>query len=408
MSRRRPTLIAAVALALLGLAGPAQGLAWANGPKLAMGFSSHRPRPTPTPTPAPTPTPGPTPWQVVASPSPDPLNNTLSAVAAISATDVWAVGQTGVSTLAEHWNGSAWTVVPTPNGATTGVAQNALLAVAAISSSDVWAVGYSIGASYATLAIHWDGSSWSLIPTPSPATREFIDGPILDSITAVSSTDVWAVGGQLTGHYESPAVIEHWDGRAWSLVSAGALDSVQCLCSLSWVAGRAANDVWAGGVALLHWDGTAWSQAAAAAGQGETAASASSTSNVWAVGSFSTCVSEGGCFSGPTADRFDGSAWSSHPPANPSGTEALRGVVALGPADVWAVGQSALAARTLAEHWDGSTWTVVATPNVGPVTNGINILNAVAGASGVDLWAVGTYDDADGASHTLIERYAGR
>jgi hypothetical protein len=390
----------------LTIVGPAQALASTSGADAAGGSAPAKPRPTPTPTPRPTPTPSPAPapWRLVTSPNPDQFNNVLSAVAAVASNDVWAVGQTGVSTLAEHWNGSSWTVVPTPNPATTGAAQNALLAVAAVSGTDVWAVGYSITDSYATLAMHWDGSRWSLVPTPNPPARDFNSGPILTAITAISSTDVWAVGGQLFGQYESPAVIEHWNGSAWSLVSAGALDNVQCVCSLSWVAGRAANDVWAGGLPLLHWDGTAWSQVTGA-GQQQTAASASSTSNVWAVGSFRVCGGETGCFGGPTSDRFDGSSWSNTVPANPSGTEALDGVAAFAPGDVWAVGFSGAVSRTLAEHWTGSAWSVVPTANANLA--GTNVLRAVAGASSTDLWAVGSYLDGAGDTLTLVEHYTG-
>jgi len=214
------------------------------------------------------------------------------------------------------------------------------------------------------------------------------------------------VGGQLTAQYESPAVIEHWDGSAWSLVSAGALDDVACVCSLSWLAGKATNDVWAGGLPLLHWDGSAWSEVTGA-GQQETAASASDTSNVWAVGSFRSCPSEGGCFGGPTSDRFDGARWGSVVPANPSGTEVLDGVVAFAPGDVWAVGYSGLLARTLAEHWNGSTWTIVPTSDVSVAANSTNVLRAVAGARNVDLWAVGFHSDGAGHTLTLVEHYTG-
>jgi hypothetical protein len=43
-------------------------------------------------------------------------------------------------TLIEHWNGSAWTIVPSPN---VGSGNNSLAAVAARSANDVWAVGYA-------------------------------------------------------------------------------------------------------------------------------------------------------------------------------------------------------------------------------------------------------------------------
>ena len=74
-------------------------------------------------------------WTVVSSPSGGQLNG----VASVSAHDVWAVGQTlAPGTLAEHWGGTAWSVVPTPNPVP---GSDRLSAVAAVSTSDVWAVG---------------------------------------------------------------------------------------------------------------------------------------------------------------------------------------------------------------------------------------------------------------------------
>src|SRR5260221_12429446 len=82
-------------------------------------------------------------WSVVPSPSPGVEGNVLPAVASVSANDVWAVGEatdaTGRQlTLTEHWNGTAWSVVASPN---VGSANNTLLAVAAVSTTEVWAVG---------------------------------------------------------------------------------------------------------------------------------------------------------------------------------------------------------------------------------------------------------------------------
>src|SRR5262249_3277955 len=83
-------------------------------------------------------------WRAVKSPNARAGNNTLRAVSAVSSKDVWAVGflqAAGGSprlTLTEHWNGHRWRVVPSPS---PGGADNILLAVAAVSATDVWAVG---------------------------------------------------------------------------------------------------------------------------------------------------------------------------------------------------------------------------------------------------------------------------
>ena len=64
-------------------------------------------------------------------------------------------------------------------------------------------------------------------------------------------------------------------------------------------------------------------------------------------------------------------------------------------------------ARTLAEHRNGSTWTVVPTADGDPASGGTNVLRAVAGVSSGDLWAVGSYLDAGGHTLTLVERFTG-
>jgi len=58
-------------------------------------------------------------WTGTQPPSPGAAGNELFGVAALSACDAWAVGDDltsngGRQTLTEHWNGSSWTVLPSP------------------------------------------------------------------------------------------------------------------------------------------------------------------------------------------------------------------------------------------------------------------------------------------------------
>ena len=103
----------------------------------------------------------------------------LSGVAAVSTNDVWAVGYHGdpyynpIQTLIEHWNGTAWSVVASPN---EGTNNNELHGVAAVSPNDVWAVGFytdSSGAHGQTLVEHWNGSAWSVVPSPNRGTGNY-------------------------------------------------------------------------------------------------------------------------------------------------------------------------------------------------------------------------------------------
>src|SRR6266700_8135751 len=83
-------------------------------------------------------------WQIIASPNGPRQVNELHGVSALAEDDVWAVGvsynteRTLGPTLIEHWNGSRWSVVPSPNPSSS---VNRLNAVALVSPNDGWAVG---------------------------------------------------------------------------------------------------------------------------------------------------------------------------------------------------------------------------------------------------------------------------
>ena len=108
--------------------------------------------------------------------------------------------------MIEQWNGSAWSLVPAPD---TGQAFDQLTGVQCLAADDCWAVGnagptqqnpnflpiFPAAAGDQGLVEHWDGSSWSLIPSvaePSP------NGGYLNGVTCVSSTDCWASGATTT------------------------------------------------------------------------------------------------------------------------------------------------------------------------------------------------------------------
>ena len=159
-------------------------------------------------------------WSEVASHAGS--SDRLSGVAAVSATDAWAVGSGigsyGWQTLIEHWNGTQWTAVargPHPGGFTDG-----LHGVAASSANDVWAVGTAYGPTPSSpdkpIIEHWNGSQWSIVTLSLPGV-----GADLNSIVVVSESSIWAVG-----NYESEpgepgptfTLIEHWNGSTWSVV----------------------------------------------------------------------------------------------------------------------------------------------------------------------------------------------
>ncbi len=156
-------------------------------------------------------------WHLVPNPNPHPAAPDTESLAwrpsaaPTSGPSGWSPTGSSAKTLIEHWDGSLWTIVPSPNPATSAAG---LLAVAAISADDVWAVGgagSSVYLSDQTLVEHWDGRQWSIIPSPNPSA----DGNGLRSVAAAGSDEVWAVGFR-GRHGSSQTLIERWDGQQWT------------------------------------------------------------------------------------------------------------------------------------------------------------------------------------------------
>ena len=137
-------------------------------------------------------------WRYM-SPPPASESGGLSAVAAITPTDVW-VGRTGVEVLGTaaivHWDGRAWTSWLEDEAVT-------IEDFAVLSASDVWAVGRRNGISLSTdrpVTFHWDGVRWSEVPVEEPG------GFDLQAVGA-GRGHIWAAG----------STVQRWDGRAWRL-----------------------------------------------------------------------------------------------------------------------------------------------------------------------------------------------
>ncbi len=189
-------------------------------------------------------------WSIVKSPNPPAASNRLTGVACSRAWGCMAVGQSGgsmnlhVRTLAERWNRSRWVIVksPTPRGAIYSV----LSSISCTRRSDCVAVGeYLPGGQRQSqnhpLIEHWNGSVWTLMPSPQPP-RSIAS--YLSAVSCRSASDCAAVGtvryphrkGSSYGGPREYTFIERWDGSAWSIVKspnpsgppADGLDGIAC------------------------------------------------------------------------------------------------------------------------------------------------------------------------------------
>src|SRR5262249_22596063 len=111
--------------------------------------------------------------------------------------------------LAERWDGTTWSIQPTPNPPSPG--GGTLNWVACPSLSACTAVGAAVdpsSAPLATLAERWNGTRWSIQPTPNPAGGQ---GPRLEGVACPSPSACTAVGGS----FANASLAERWNGTKW-------------------------------------------------------------------------------------------------------------------------------------------------------------------------------------------------
>lgn len=351
-----------------------------------------------------------TPWTPVTPAPPVPADFTsvgLFDVTAASPADIWAVGGgwTDVEApLIVHWTGAGWGEVTPPSAPNL---QYMFAAVDAVSANDVWAVGNgepspSPGFAPIPVIAHYDGRAWSMVPPPAPPSSSSYT---LIGVDMLSATDGWAVGwrqGPLTDPPQPLAL--RWRNGRWVAVSMPRIAGAR----LAQVSARSANDVWAVGAVgddglLVHFDGTRWTSTIVPHGDapdsftGLRSVTAVSADDVWAVGS--TCVLPGGDFSlcQPLVMHLSGGVWRVVSSAGDGGTN-LQDVVAVAPDDVWVVGYDLVPGgqeSNHVEHWDGQRFTTVPASAGGIVTRGqlASALEGVTRPPGTtEVWAVGWQD----------------
>lgn len=348
--------------------------------------------------------------------------NQLDGVAVLSACNVWVAGFTdddtvGRRTLIEHWNGSAWTVVPTPHPG----GRSLLTSIRAISPVSIWAAGEfddgpNPGLTDKPLILHYNGHTWTKVGTPS------ID-PAGDSglnwVRPVTATDIWAVGSDFSNVHApvTKAIILHSAGTAWQRSRLPKLAAPNS--ELFGVAGNSARDAWAVGdtfskailgpihvsragahslggdrhTLILRWNGTAWKPVKSPSPAPDSTLSAVGTvgpASAWAVGFTEARDGSGKAL----ALRWNGHAWTTVPtPAGPRGAlRELNGVYAISARNAWAVGGDIAPGFTgeqaIVLHWNGAKWLRVTVPGAGPDTQ--TGLGAVAASSAANVWAVGS------------------
>ena len=350
----------------------------------------------------------------------------LLAASATSASDVWGVGfgqaiaANGIDLVHAsvlHFNGSSWTRVPAPvDGDNDAFSNVQFTGVTAITPTNAWLVGsHNVDGLIEPLIKHWNGVSWSAFPSPS-----FPQGSaLLNAVAHTSATDLWAVGWY-PGFFIDP-LLEHFDGHTWTQVFVPEFAGDAYL--LQGVSADSPNDVWVVGsesqgdgapptvTRVYHFDGARWRQVPSPnvfpAGGGSDQLNgvvALSPTDVWAVGTVT--ANSGG--SQTLIEHYDGTSWKVVPSPNPAPDSELSAVTAVSPRDIYAVGfQRTSVTRTLVMHWNGSTWSVLPSPS--PTVRSVPVDDLLFGATSLgdgNVWAVGVGTDADPLSDPSLVLHA--
>ncbi|HSE67061.1 MAG TPA: S8 family serine peptidase, partial [Gemmatimonadales bacterium] len=353
-------------------------------------------------------------WSTQTTPNPTPkTENSLADVACPSSTKCLAAGndEYRAKEMLQAWNGSEWKIV---NNAFDGHAS----ALACGSATSCMMVGYSGSEPRSWKVTEQNPSSWS-------ASQKSIVIPeggsllTLRDVSCASTTSCIAVGSYYNGS-EWKSLAESWNGTAWSLQSvpnppegnaASAMISVHCSSSTSCVAiGEAASKPLA-----TTWNGTSWSAAMLPRPAGATSAGLEgihclSASSCRAVG----YSKETGKMKRALAESWNGSSWSIQATPNPGEGEVnLRSLSCTSASSCTAVGSYVSKwnagsgveeeRKTLVEYWNGSEWAIQPSTNPKP----FSLLSNVSCSASTACTAVGDTRPESGSEGrvTLAERY---
>jgi len=320
-----------------------------------------------------------------------------------------------------------WSQQPSPDA--PGADDTFLNDMAYVAADDIWAVGRGYGQfnpgdyNQLTFATHYDGSEWSVVPTPSPNPAPELTFCELNAVEALSSTNVWAAGTKwdqdpATGYVGLHNLVLHWDGSSWQTVPTPIPGSI----GLQGVSGDgiydilalAPDDIWFFGewiritpqsftvrqALAMHYDGSSFTvheDMPVVGSNGATilASDAASPNDIWAVG----MAGDGD----PATNQsyiyhWDGSQWEHRPaPQVPGYQHVLGDVKVLATDDVWISGSSWAPPNTVTQfmlHWDGSGHEFIQVPFAGGTIVGTPPAMYVFGSGGVSIYDGSSFSDA--------------
>lgn len=361
-------------------------------------------------------------WAIQPTPTPSPdqayLRGGVSCTAPDACTSVgyFSNGEKFV-TLAERWNGTRWSVQPTPNP--TGATRSELAGVSCPSATVCVAVGDYANAASDVFAFseRWSGSAWVVKPVPKPSGAAASE---LHGVSCTSASACLGVGSYLNSSNKWVTFAARWNGTTWSLLPtpnptgarASSLRDVSCVSATACTAvGYFVNSSGTFLPLVERWNGSAWALQSAPTRSGATESalngvSCPSPTACTAVGYFKNASN----VYLPLAARWNGTSWTVQSTPAPTGapTTVLQSVSCASLTACTAVGSYVASTgqeRTLAEHWNGTSWVRQATPN--PSGAAFSVLNGVSCVVSTLCTATGAWqNNTSGVIRPLAERYA--
>ena len=363
------------------------------------------------------------PWEVVPTLNPDDgYGLFLRDVEAFASDDVWAVGSYQrlyaapfdyeTTSWIQHWDGTSWTHVPSPNPAPfAGGGSVSLFAIEGSAPDDVWAAGtYRTQApdgflGFQIFIVHWDGSSWTQVDAPMTTGGS---GQNVEDVLVIAPDDVWFFGDRMN-IADTPASRQalalHWDGSSFTYTDVPYIPELMLLGygdghSINDAVAFGPDDIWAVGQAhgsnfspasnIWHWDGTSWEFV-----PGPTpgiynalfAIEASGPDDIWASGAYTP---EGGGAQPGFYLHWDGSSWTEVPAPGGGGTLVVRG-----PDDV--ISSAGIYGGQGIFRWDGVAWSQVMNfdTTVNPSIYALTLVD------GCEVWGVGRQNGPDVGALTV-------
>jgi hypothetical protein len=309
----------------------------------------------------------------------------LNRVTCPNARECWATGRYGYSLwpggkpFFAHWNGTAWSAAAVPLPRRSDPDASAISMPSCASATDCWAVGYAGvsvrgGLRFGPLAVHWNGSAWSLAPVPGEGTVSD-----LSTVSCHAAGDCWAIGSWAGGPgiAKGGTLTEHWNGTRWSVVRTptdtsgppgdvageatvvtgpGIVD-LSCATPAACMAVGTSRGAHA---FAERWTGSSWVLAPPLEPRG------SSASNFDAVSCATArwCVAVGSTYNAAThknsvlIELWNGAAWTIMPTTAPAGANGLADVSCVTTRTCVAVGDTGSA--PFLDRWNGHLWTLAA------------------------------------------------